>query len=148
MAHGSSRRIIIEIICVKFSQVRSFQSREVKLMKKVTTGVLLASIALFSLNASAGWTSAGTITRAYVHSTWGAPSVFVRTTAQQVQPSPGCAGTDYLLSSSDNIGFSEIMATLLAAQISGKQVQIYVHDSACLNDYPKVQHVILHTPAS
>lgn len=98
-----------------------------------------------SSHANAGWSESGTVARHYVNSNGGS---YVSLTAPKHNPA-GCANTNWYryekptATGDGNSAYNEISATLLAAKVSGRSVQVFIDDTTCSGGYAKLRHVIM-----
>lgn len=107
---------------------------------KLTNAILPLSLAV-CVNAHAEWTAAGQVTHFYPNGSQAA--IYVKTNSALVNPA-ACAKTYYYRLSLTNPVNKEISALLMAAQVSGRNIQLFLNDGACSPDsYPEILHATM-----
>lgn len=117
-------------------------------MKSRMRGLMRKYVAVISLclfvagNAGAGvWTAAGQVTHYYPNGVQAA--IYTKTTAAVSNPA-ACPKTVYYRLELTNPVNKEISALLMAAQVSGRNVILFIDDLTCSSDgYPVIQHATL-----
>lgn len=115
-------------------------------MKRLSHWGLLSGLLLTSVAAEAGWTTAGAVTRFYASSSVATSRIYIRTTAPIENPM-GCSNDTYRLDEAGNSSFDQMVAMLLVAQTTGKEIQLYISDTTCSGAHPKASHAIIDVPA-
>lgn len=111
-------------------------------MKKSIFAAITLTTSLFAY--SSGGTDKGVITSMYVNNGWTMVSVpDLHTTIKSSKNNPdSCTSNSYYAIIPSNPNYTTIHATLMAAQMAGKQVHFWVNGCSGQNgDYPKIVSV-------
>lgn len=109
-------------------------------MRRVFIWGALALAMSSACHAAGGMTGWGKISLLYVNGSWTDVAI------QSVTDNPdGCPSAAYYALVPSDPNYSALHATLMAAQVSGKDVSLYVSGCATSNNYPHILSVVMRT---